>query len=180
AIGEMGGEGEGQWDGKPMAELVRDVMEQANTIDEAVEILRRGPRTCEYYYVVSDGKSKRAVAIHATPTVFETAAAGESHPLIPEPIKDAVVISGDERYKELTRRIKTGYGKIDAAAARELMRRPVCMDSNLHSVLFAPETLDFWVANADGKNVASQTRFTHYNLGELLKPPPPRVAGKGG
>ena len=169
AIGEMGGRGEGQWDGKPMAQLVRDVMEQANTIDEAVEILRRGPRTCEYYYVVSDGKTKRAVAIRATPTEFETAWAGEAHPLIPDPIKDAVVISGDERYTELVRRIKAGYGKIDAEAARELMRRPVCAESNLHSALFAPETLDFWVANADSQNVASHARFTHYNLGELLK-----------
>jgi len=35
-------------------------------------------------------------------------------------------------------------------------------------VLFAPDTLDFWVANADAKNVASACRFTHYNLAALL------------
>jgi hypothetical protein len=50
-----------------------------------------------------------------------------------------------------------------------LMTRPVCMTSNIQSVLFAPDTLDFWVANADSKNVASHTRFTHYNLKELLR-----------
>ena len=44
-------------------------------------------------------------------------------------------------------------------------------------MLFAPDTLDFWVANADSKNVASHTRYTHYNLAELLKPPP-APAGK--
>ncbi|TAL05500.1 MAG: hypothetical protein EPO07_03415, partial [Verrucomicrobia bacterium] len=93
AIGEMGGHGEGQWDGKPMAQLVREVMEKANTIDDAVEIMRRGPRTCEYYYVISDGKTRRAVAIRATPTEFETAWAGEKHPLLPETIKDAVFVS---------------------------------------------------------------------------------------
>jgi hypothetical protein len=32
-------------------------------------------------------------------------------------------------------------------------------------VLFAPDTLEFWVANADTKNVASHTRFTHYEAG---------------
>jgi hypothetical protein len=48
------------------------------------------------------------------------------------------------------------------------MDRPVCMKSNLHSVLFAPDTLDFWVANADAKSVASACRFTHYNLAALL------------
>ncbi len=43
AIGEMGGRGEGHWDGKPMAQLMREVMEKASTIDEAVEIMRRKP-----------------------------------------------------------------------------------------------------------------------------------------
>ncbi|MCB1063290.1 MAG: hypothetical protein KDN20_10260 [Verrucomicrobiae bacterium] len=42
------------------------------------------------------------------------------------------------------------------------------MNSNIQSVLFAPDTLDFWVANADSENVASHTRYTHYNLRELL------------
>ena len=44
------------------------------------------------------------------------------------------------------------------------------MTSKIQSVLLAPDTLDFWVANADSKNVASHTRFTHYNLKDLLKP----------
>ena len=50
-----------------------------------------------------------------------------------------------------------------------MVRRPVAMTSCIQAVLFAPDTLDFWVANADGKNVASHTRFTHYNLAQLLK-----------
>lgn len=54
------------------------------------------------------------------------------------------------------------------------------MNSNIHSVLFAPDTLDFWVANADSKNVASHTRYTHYNLKKLLTAPPEdkRVGGE--
>ena len=55
--------------------------------------------------------------------------------------------------------------------AMELMTRPVCMTSNIQSVLFVPDTLDFYVANADGQNVASHTRFTKYNLKDLLGPP---------
>ena len=63
AIGEMGGRGEGNWDGKPMAELVREVMEKANTLDEAIEIMRKGPRTCEYYYVIRTLKRRRQLAL---------------------------------------------------------------------------------------------------------------------
>jgi hypothetical protein len=169
AIGEMGGRGEGHWDGKPMAQLVREVMEKAGTLEEAVELMRRGPRTCEYYYVVSDGKSRRAVGIAATPARFETVWPGEKHELLPEAVQDAVLLSAGDRYKKLVERVRGKYGAIDDEAARELMDRPVCMESNIHSVLFAPETLDFWVANADSKSPASHTRYTHYNLGEMLK-----------
>jgi hypothetical protein len=172
SIGEMGGRGEGNWDGKPMAQLVREVMENAGTLDEAVEIMRRAPRTCEYYYVIADGKTKQAVGIKATPETFEVVHPGEAHPQLDTPVKDAVLLSAGDRYRELVRRVQAGYGKFDADSARELMTRPVCMNSNIHSVLFAPDTLELWVANADDKNPASHTRYTHYDLGELLASKP--------
>jgi isopenicillin-N N-acyltransferase-like protein len=174
SVGEMGGRGAGDWDGKPMAQLVREVMEQAGTLDEAVAIMRKGPRTCEYYYVVSDGNSKQAVGIAATPTTFEVVKLGESHPRLPHGIKDAVLLSAGSRYETLVDRVKAGYGKFDDASARELMTRPVAMTSCIQAVLFAPDTLDFWVANADSKNVASHTRYTRYNLAELLTSSPTR------
>jgi len=169
AIGEMGGGGEGHWDGKPMAQLVRQCMEQASTLDEAVTILKRGPRTCEYYYVLSDGKANRAVGIAATPDRFELVQPGQSHPRLPHAIPDAVLMSAGDRYEALAQRVQAQHGKLDAASARDLMTRPVAMKSNIHSVLFAPGPLDFWVANADSENVASHTRYRHYNLAELLK-----------
>ena len=168
SIGEMGGRGEGHWDGKPMAQLVREVMEKAGTLDEAVEIMRNAPRTCEYYYVIADGKTMRSAGIKATPEIFEVVHPGEGHPQLPSPVKDTVLMSAGDRYTELARRVKAGYGKFDAASARDLMTRPVCMNSNIHSVLFQTDTLDFWVANADSRNPAAHARYTHYNLAELL------------
>ena len=175
SIGEMGGRGEGHWDGKPMAQLVREVMEKADSLDEAVEIMRSSPRTCEYYYVIADGKTKQSVGIKATPDLFEVVHPGEPHPQLPSPVQDTVLMSAGDRYTELAKRVKTGFGRFDAASARDLMTRPVCMNSNIHSVLFRTDTLDFWVANADSQNPASHTRYTHYNLADLLgsKPPQP-------
>jgi len=172
SIGEMGGRGEGNWDGKPMAQLVREVMENAGTLDEAVATMRRGPRTCEYYYVIADGKTKRAAGIKATPGTFDVVHPGEAHPQLDTPVTDTVLLSADERYRELARRVQAGYGHFDDKSARDLMTRPVCMTSNIHSVLFAPDNLDFWVANANAENPASHTRYTHYNLGELLTSKP--------
>ncbi len=178
AIGEMGGRGEGHWDGKPMAQLMREVMEKAGTIDEAVEIMRTSPRTCEYYYVISDAKTNRAVGIAATPDKFETIWAGDSHPQLPHPIENTVLMSAGDRYTALVERVKAGYGRFDADRARDLMTRPVCMTSNIQSVLFAPDTLDFWVANADSQNVASHTRYTKYNLRDLLDADPAPAASE--
>jgi len=172
AIGEMGGGGEGRWDGVPMAQLLRNIMEQASTLDEAISIMRNSKRTCEYYYVISDGNTRRAVGVYATPDKFETVGPGEFHPQLARPVKDAVLLSAGKRYETLVDRVKAGYGKLDAEGARHLMDRPVAMSSNIQSVLFAPETLDFWVANADSANVASHTRYTHYNLRELLDSKP--------
>jgi isopenicillin-N N-acyltransferase like protein len=170
SIGEMGGGGYGKWDGKPMAHLLREVMEKASTLDEAVAIMKNSPRTCEYYYVISDGRAKKAVGIKATPEAFEVVKPGESHPLLPHAVKDAVLLSAGDRYEALVQRVKQGHGTFEPDSAMKLMTRPVCMTSNIQSVLFAPDTLEFWVANADSKNVASETRFTHYDLRELLKP----------
>ncbi len=176
SIGEMGGRAEGNWDGKPMAQLVREVMEKAATLDEAVKIMRDAPHTCEYYYVIADGTTKKAVGIKTTPTIFETVGLGEPHPQLAHPVKDTVLLSAGSRYEELVRRVEAGLGKFDATSARALMEPPVCMTSNIHSVLFAPDTLDFWVANADSKNVASKARYTHYNLRQLLDSKTPAKA----
>lgn len=172
SIGEMGGRGEGHWDGKPMAQLVREVMEKADSLDEAVEIMRNSPRTCEYYYVIADGETMQSVGIKATPDLFEVVHPGEVHAQLPTPVPDAVLLSAGDRYKELVRRVKQGHGKFDMESARALMTRPVCMKSNIHSVLFQTDTLDFWVANADSEHPAAHARYTHYNLAALLNQQP--------
>ncbi len=172
AVGEMGGRGEGEWDGMPMSLLVRKVAEEAESLKEALRIMRTTPRTCEYYYVISDGNGPDAIGIYTTPKVFQTVAPGQYHPQLPTPIDDTVLFSGSDRYKALVERVEKGYGRIDAAAMIEVMKRPVAMKSNLHNVLFAPESLDFWVANAKGLEPACNRKYTHYNLGVLLNERP--------
>jgi outer membrane lipoprotein-sorting protein len=174
SIGEMGGGGYGDWDGKPMAELMREVMEKSNTLDDAIKIMRQGPRTCHYYYVISDGKTHQAVGIDATPGQCRVLPAGTPVPELPHAFDDSVLMSAGKRYEELCDRVKSNYGSFDGDSARLLMTRPVCMTSNIQSVLFEPDTLDFWVANADSQHVASAARYTHYNLRDLLKSQPPK------
>lgn len=78
AIGEMGGEGLGHWEGVPMPLLMREALETSSTMEEAVEVFRKNKRTCEYYYVISDGKTNRSTGIWCTAEVFETVLPGQT------------------------------------------------------------------------------------------------------
>ena len=127
SIGEMGGQGLGNWEGVPMA-LARPAgaaaEEGGNTLDEAIAVFRDHPRTCEYYYVIADGKSGKGVGMEGSWDTFTTIPMGTSNDKLPVAIKDGVVLSAGDRYKELARRVEAGHGTFDADSARVLMDRP--------------------------------------------------------
>jgi hypothetical protein len=177
SIGEMGGRGLGHWEGVPMAFLVRMALEEASTLDEAIAVFRDHPRTCEYYYVVADGKSGQAVGMQASWDVFGTVKMGEANERLPHAVKDAVLLSAGDRYEELARRVKAGHGAFDAESARKLMDRPVAMKSNLHSVLFETKSTRLWVANASKEGAPAATQPYHaFNFAELLTHKPDTAA----
>jgi hypothetical protein len=169
SIGEMGGRGLGHWEGVPMSFLVRMALEEAGDLDAAIAVFRDHPRTCEYYYVIADGKSGQAVGMEASWDVFGVVKMGETHPRLPHAVKDAVLLSVGDRYEELARRVQAGHGTFNAETARALMDRPVAMKSNLHSVLFENRSSRFWVAHAskDGQPAVTQP-YHALRLSELL------------
>ena len=210
AIGEMGGGGLGFWDGVPMAFLMRDALERGGTLAEALEVFKTSKRTCEYYYVISDGKTREAVGIWATPETCQTIQPGEGYAMFegmrplsgaaagkafarglkvetsPHRVlfrgddgvkgfialqpKDALVMSGEDRYGHFMERLMPHYGKVDAPLLIELVKRPVSMKSNLHVAIFKPETLEVWVAIAasDGSPACDQP-YARYSLREALE-----------
>ncbi len=82
AIGEIGGLGYGSWQGVPMAFLLREILETASSIEDAKEILQNSPRTCEYYYIFSDGKTKESIGVYATASQLRYIEPGQSYALI--------------------------------------------------------------------------------------------------
>lgn len=169
SLGEMGGRGEGKWDGAPMATLMRRGLEECSTLAEVKKLWQESPRTCEYYYVFADGKDRRAVGVAATPELLEFIDPGQSDPRLGDGIADAVVLSAGTRLEELRRRVKQKYGEHDVATSQWLMCRPVAMESNLHNVLFVPEDGLLYVANADHKHPAADRPYARLDLNELLR-----------
>ena len=158
AIGEMGGGGRGKWDGTPMATLVRRGLEECDDLAAVRTLFADSPRTCEYYYVFSDGKGPAACGVSATPEAIEFLEPGAPHPELGEGIPDCVLLSADERLVELQRRVQDGHGTFDATSSLALMARPVAMKTNLHNVLFAPRLGKLWitVAGGDGQPAADR------------------------
>ena len=168
AIGEMGGGGEGDWDGMPMSLLLRDVMERASNVEEGLEILNNTPRTCEYYYVLSD-KSGNIAGVACDPRKFDVLRPGKQHPRLPLVPEDSVLISAGDRAETLSQRLQENYGRIDVPTMIEMIKRPVAMNSNLHDAIFTPQTLDMWFADAGKWTPACDEPYAHCNLGELIQ-----------
>ncbi len=169
SLGEMGGGGDGRWDGVPMATLMRRALEECRTLDEVQALWRSSPRTCEYFYVFADGKTNRAVGVAARPESIEFIGLGEAHPLLGPGIPDAVALSAGERLKVLRERIQQKHGQIDAEVAMWLMSRPVAMKSNLHNVLFVPAKGVLYVAHADHRRPAAERPYIRLDFRALLE-----------
>ena len=168
AIGEMGGGGEGAWDGMPMTFLMREVAERAATVGEALDIMRKTPRTCEYYFVVSDARRDMA-GVYATPEKFEILQPGSQDARLPPIPPDTVMVSGGGRARALSDRLKQAHGTITPEKMIAMIKRPVAMRSNLHNAVFMPETLDMWYADAGRRTPACDEPYTQVNLKQLLQ-----------
>lgn len=169
SLGEMGGRGEGDWDGVPMATLMRRALEECSTLDEVRALWERSPRTCEYFYIFADGKSRRALGVAATPGSIEFVPLGGAHARLGDGIPDCIALSAGERLEALRERITDGHGAFDERSALALMARPVAMRSNLHNVLFVPEKLLLHVAHASHTQPACDRPAVRIDLAALLE-----------
>lgn len=194
AIGEIGGKGYGHWNGVPMAFLLRTILQHASTLEDIKHILTRTPRTCEYYYLFSDGKTRDSFACYATPDVLKFIKAGETYYKCPpvrntfdpphsspnydamflkdtfyQQPKDVLMISRWDHYDLLKERLLVNYGNIDFEDLKEVIKQPIAHKANLHNAIFAPETLGLWISHAGATNEpACDEPYHYFNLNSLL------------
>lgn len=172
-FGEMGGGGEGKWDGTPMSFLMRRGLEECDSLNSARELFQASKRTCEYYYVISDAKVPDAVGVAATPESIEFVRPNEAKGTLTEAVKDAVLLSAGERYALLVERVRANHGKITPQICLDIMKRPVAMKSCLHTALMAPMSRQLWVAHATSKGEpASDQPYTYLDIKELMSRKP--------
>ncbi|MBR3218632.1 MAG: hypothetical protein IKF77_01820 [Thermoguttaceae bacterium] len=179
AIGEKGGGGERKWDGLPMSFLMRRMMEECSTVEEAIALMKSVPLTCDYYYTLSDAGNNIAgvVAKSQSEQPVYGIRPNEDYPdwmpngaSRPKKFEDVVYLSGPgERIETLAERIDAAYGKIDAQTVIEMMKRPVCKTTNLHNAVFESVTRDFYFADAGRKVLAADAPYYKGNINEFLE-----------
>ncbi|MCA9259305.1 MAG: peptidase C45 acyl-coenzyme A:6-aminopenicillanic acid acyl-transferase, partial [Planctomycetales bacterium] len=130
--------------------------------------LRETPRTCEYYYVLSD-RSGTMAGVHCTPSRMKVLRPGEQDERLPPVPVDTVMFSGGSRAEELSRRLHDRHGSIDVPAMIDIIKRPVAMNSNLHNAVFVPESLEMYFANAGKHSCACDEPYHRCALDELLR-----------
>lgn len=214
ALGELGGKGYGHWNGMPMAFLLRYILERAVHLEDVKSLLTSLPRTCEYYYVFSDGKNNESFGVYATEQQLGYMAPGMPHALfdsslnasqgeekevvnhlkmdsspyqtllykderkeqlwgmIHYPLADCLALIGfchPARYPVLMSRLKARYGQINAQDLQEIIKTPVARPSNLHNAIFAPRTLEVWIAHAGKKGeLACDQPYHHFEMTNLM------------
>jgi len=82
SVGEIGGLGYGHWEGVPMAFLLKEILESSTSLEEVIAVLQKHRRTCEYYYLIADGKQQKAVGVYATASQIHCISQGSNYALL--------------------------------------------------------------------------------------------------
>ena len=155
--------------GEPMPFLLRDVLWDAKSLDEAVNMIKNAHRTSSFLYCVGDAKIPDARAFKTAKDFCEVYTDAS---LPQKPLKNVVYFSmgvGHEYNQRVYQFLKQRLGQLDVDAAKQLMHD--VGTGNLHAVVYHPSTGDVWVANAGpapNPEPAYNREYVHVNLPEEL------------
>lgn len=176
-------------DGVPFMLLLRRVLEEAATLDEAISIIEKAPRTVGLTILVADGKipEARVVEVVADRYVVREPAADTiwATNRYETPTMKEVQMPGWLASERRDRRLRTaltpgGEGSLlplDVPKAVELLRDRVADGSlvgrinnpgTIVSAVFTPGTLRMWAATVPERGTAADSRFHAFDLAAEL------------
>lgn len=158
--------------GTPMPFLMRQVLEEATTLDEALEIFKSAKRTSSFLYCVGDGKIPDARKLRTSKDFCEVYGPGDGD----MELDDVVYWSmgTDSKWnRKVHDALKAKHGKIDENVGMYDIMRGL-KTGDLHAVHYDVSGLQLWVGNATpGPKVApgyDQT-FVHFDFAGAVEVP---------
>lgn len=153
------------FDGMPSCFLMRKILQYANSMEEAEEIIIQTKRTGPNIILLAD--EKKALIIECSATKYalrrpqDELLISSNHFLSPiyenDRKRKKALESGDSeaRYEKMEELLKENYGQIDIEYGIKILRDDIILKENtLHSVIFLPQTLEFLIvpgSHASGK-----------------------------
>jgi len=157
--------------------LLRRVIEDAHTIEEAIAILEKGPRVSSANLLIADGKAPDAVVVEMTSKKMFVRRATDgilyatnhfTTPEMQEPIKD---LNSSARYQRIGDLLRANRGQVDLERVISFLRDHfdtrtqrddlsgdvIAWNINLQSEVFSPSDLTFWVARGLAPAVYGQS-----------------------
>ncbi|MBK7106916.1 MAG: hypothetical protein IPH62_16715 [Ignavibacteriae bacterium] len=155
-------------DGTHFSTLFRDLLYDANTLNEALEIVTSAKLIKRYHLYIGDGKagSKGAAKILvSSPDSVKLKIWKDNDPtdeVAPKVMGNTCyyTMDNDAAYEFLTK----NHGKFNSDKMIELSRLVADEDGNLENVVYDATNLEMWVAYANGNEVASSRPYVYIDL----------------
>jgi hypothetical protein len=163
-------------DGEHFMTLFRDILYDAESLDDAVNMVKAAPRIKKYRFYIGDGEAKQAVKIKAYAPDLDIWGDNDStDEVAPNVMENAVYYTMND--EATFAHLKEHYGKYDAESVIALSRLVADDDGNLLNVVYDATDLEFWVAFAEGTATAATRPYVRLDLNEYLEYDPAN-AGK--
>lgn len=152
--------------------LFRDVLNDARDLGQAVDMIRSAKLIKRYYFYVGASKGGKQGAVKIKVTTPDTVPLHVWHDddkadeLAPRVLKD--VIYNTMNNKLAYAYLKENGGEIDSAKMIELSKRLASRNGNLLNAIYDADTLEMWVAYAEGRQHAFDRAYVHVKMKDYL------------
>ena len=162
-------------DGVHFMTLFRDILYEADDLDQAVQMIQDAKRIKKYHYVVGDGKQKKAVKMRAHAPDLEIWTDNDPKDEQAPKILENVVYHCEGRDPLAWKHLNANLGKYDGDLMVDLSKTVPTKGGNLLDVVYDATELEMWVAYAEKDENAYLRPYVHVRLSDYL----PYDAGAG-
>ncbi len=146
-------------DGAPFFTMFSDLLHDAGSLEQALEIIKKTKRIKKYHYIIANGKDKAGVKIKAHAPELLIWRDNDSTDEVAPRVFENIVYNAESRDPVAVRHIKANYGKYDAQRVIDLTSKVPIRGGNLMAAVYDATDLRLWVSYAKGKTEAYKRPF---------------------
>jgi len=166
-------------DGIPYTVMFRNILQDASSLNDALDIITSAQRIKKYHYVIGSGDEAAGVKIKAWAPDHELDIWHDNDPtdeLYPNVLPDVVyeTMNNPAAWSHLN--TYAPYGSYDADRMIELSKQ-VATSGNLMDVVYDATARQMWIAYAEGSQSAYQREYVHFDLYDYV---PSTLAAEAG